>query len=141
MLQMMLLSGVVAAAPAPVDFEVVDVRKVEMGLKRTSFDLVTEVSRDSGMTVNLRKLDYVIRVGDVVVDEQSLSLDGVKLRPGEPQQITIPCEFSTMSTAGALLGSLTSGALKVSVEGMASARVLIFPIVVPFETPIVEVGG
>ncbi len=143
---LMLLTSTALAASAPIAFSITDVEALNVTLKRTSFSLVAQAERLKGMPVKVKQLDYNIRVGDSVVSQDTLALQGVKLRVGEPVQVQIPCEFENLSTAGALVGAVTGALsghdLRVTLSGTAHLKFLgIFGKQIEFETAVVEVSG
>ena len=137
----------VALAPAPalaaqpsVDVVPVGLQNLDLGMGQASFDLVLRVTRTRGLPVRLRRLDYSLDVGQVEVTEASATYQGVRLRRDEPVEIAVPVSLNAGEAAAVALSAVATGELRIRLSGKAGVSVLLFPITVPFEAGLVELG-
>jgi hypothetical protein len=131
------LSAPVAHAEDPITIEPVAVENLQIGMGGGSFDLVLKASRNKGLPVTLRWLEYELLVGNVVVTENEREYDGVKLKKGEPATFSLPVKLDASTAFSAGAKAMSSGRLDLRLRGQAGLKVLIFPIRIEFDEELV----
>lgn len=126
-------AGPAHAGGEPVLLSPVGIRDLQIGFGGGSFDLVIEAERTRGLPIKLRKLEYELLVGNVVVTEADTEYDGLVLRRGEPREIAIPVTLDASTAMSAGAKAMSSGTLDLRIRGRAGLRVLIFPVRIDFD--------